>query len=126
MPANVQTMAYYGKIPWHGLGTQVAKGVTAEQMIRAAGLDWEVELRPARGARKINPKGEFSRYEVVRVPRPNTKENEVLLGVVSRRYQPLQNVEACVFFNPIVGAGKAYFETAGAWGGGERIWVMAK
>jgi hypothetical protein len=49
-------MAYCGKVPWHGLGKQVPKGVTAEQMIRAASLDWEVELRPARGARKINRK----------------------------------------------------------------------
>lgn len=126
MPANVQTMAYYGEVPWHGLGKQVPKGVTAEQMIRAAGLDWEVELRPARGAREINRKKEFSRYEVVRVPRPNTKEEEVLLGVVGRRYQPLQNVEAFGFFNPIVGDAKAYFETAGALGEGERIWVMVK
>jgi len=68
MPANVQTMAYYGGIPWHGLGKQVPKGITAEEMIRSAGLDWEVALRPARGARQINRKGEFSRYEIVRVP----------------------------------------------------------
>ena len=27
MPANVQTMAYYGEVPWHGLGTEVPKGV---------------------------------------------------------------------------------------------------
>lgn len=126
MPANVQTMAYYGEVPWHGLGQQVPKGVTSEEMIRAAGLDWEVELRRARGARQINRKGEFSRYEIVRVPRPKTEESEVLLGVVSRRYQPLQNIEAFGFFDPIVGDAKAYFETAGALGEGERIWVMAK
>ncbi|MFZ3212790.1 MAG: hypothetical protein WA188_14895 [Terriglobales bacterium] len=70
MPANIQTMAYYGDVPWHALGTPVPKGVTAQEMIRAAGLDWSVGLRPARGAREINKKGEFSRYEVVRVPRP--------------------------------------------------------
>jgi phage/plasmid-like protein (TIGR03299 family) len=126
MPANVQTMAYYGEVPWHGLGKQVPKGVTAEQMIHAAGLDWEVKLQPARGAREINKKGEFSRYEVIRTPRLNIKEPEVLLGVVSRRYQPLQNLEAFGFFDPLVGENKAYFETAGALGDGERIWVMAK
>jgi len=126
MPANVQTMAYYGEVPWHGLGMQVPKGITANEMIWAAGLDWKVELRPARGAQEINKKKEFSRYEVVRIPRSNTKEQEVLFGVVSRRYQPLQNLEAFEFFDPIVGEGKAYFETAGALGDGERIWVMAK
>lgn len=126
MPANVQTMAYYGDVPWHGLGTQVPEGVVAQQMIRAAGLDWSVDLRPARGARKINRKGEFSRYEVVRLPKTPGKETEVLLGVVSRRYKPLQNIEAFEFFDPIVGEKKAYFETAGALGEGERIWVMAR
>jgi phage/plasmid-like protein (TIGR03299 family) len=126
MPANVQTMAYYGEVPWHGLGTPVPKGATAEKMIRAAGLDWVVDLRPARGAKEINKKGEFSRYEVVRMPRPATQETEVLLGIVSRRYHPFQNVEAFEFFDPIVGEKKAYFETAGALGEGKRIWVMAK
>lgn len=126
MPANVQTMAYYGEVPWHGLGTPIPKGVMANDMIQAAGLDWKVDLRPARGAAKINRKGEYSRYEVIRVPRPDTKETEVLLGVVSRRYKPLQNAEAFEFFNLIIGEKKAYFETAGALGQGERIWVMAK
>ena len=102
------------------------RGASAEEMIHAAGLDWTVELRRARGAREINRKLEFSRYEVVRIPRPKTRETEVLFGVVSRRYQPLQNVEAFRFFDSIVGQGKAYFETAGALGEGERIWVMAK
>lgn len=126
MPANVETMAYYGDVPWHGLGTPVPKGATAELMIHAAGLDWQVDLRPARGAKQINRKGEFSRYEVVRMPRPKTAETEVLLGVVSRRYRPLQNVESFEFFDPIVGANQAFFETAGALGEGERIWVMAR
>jgi len=126
MPANVQSMAYYGQVPWHGLGNPVPRDLTAAEMIQAAGLDWEVKLRPARGARQINRKKEFSRYEVVRVPRPNTMEDEVLLGLVSRRYQPLQNVEAFGFFDPIVCEGQAYFETAGSLGEGERVWVMAK
>ena len=126
MPANVQTMAYYGEVPWHGMGTRVPKGVASEEMIRAAGMDWSVELRPARGAKKINRKGEYSRYEVVRLPRPGYDEDEVLFGVVSRRYQVLQNTEAFEFFDPVVGDRKAYFETAGALGEGERIWVMAK
>lgn len=126
MPARVQTIAYYGDVPWHRLGKQVPKWIKAKEMIQAAGLDWQVRLQPARGARKINRKGEFSRYEVLRVPRPNEEETEVLLGVVSRRYQPLQNSEAFSFFDPIVSEGQAYFETAGALGEGERIWVMAK
>jgi len=125
MPANVESMAYYGEKPWHGLGTKVQKGIIAAEMIKAAGLDWKVEMKPARGA-IINKKGKASRYEIIRLPRPDTNEEEILLGVVSKRYRPLQNKEAFEFFDPIVGDEKAYYETAGSLGQGERIWVMAK
>jgi phage/plasmid-like protein (TIGR03299 family) len=125
MPANVESMAYYGEAPWHGLGTQVKKGVIAAEMIKAAGLDWKVKMRPARGA-IINKKDEANRYEIIRLPRQDRDESEVLFGVVSKRYQPLQNSEAFEFFDPIIEDGKAYFETAGALGQGERIWVMAR
>jgi len=123
--ANVQTMAYHGDVPWHRLGTEVPRGISSEGMIKAAGLDWKVDLVPARGARVINKKDEYSRYEVIRVPRHGKNESEVLLGIVSRRYTPLQNTEAFKFFDPIVGSNKAHYETAGALGEGERIWVMA-
>lgn len=126
MAHNVQSMAYYGEVPWHGLGKQVHKGISAKELIQAAGLDWVVELKPARGSRKINEQGEFSRYEIVRLPRPARGEEEVLFGVVSRRYQALQNSDAFGFFDPIVGENKAYYETAGALGEGERVWVMAR
>ena len=38
----VETMAYAGEVPWHGLGTKVPADLTPEQMLQAAGLDWEV------------------------------------------------------------------------------------
>jgi phage/plasmid-like protein (TIGR03299 family) len=138
MAHNIDSMAYYGEVPWHGLGKRVSLGIKSEEMIRAAGLDWEVQMRPARGA-KIDIKGTASRYELFRMPRSNSEqgelfptlrsyseENEILLGVVTKNYKPLQNVEAFSFFDPIIKQGKAYFETAGSLGQGERIWVMAK
>lgn len=129
MPANVQTMAYVGEKPWHGLGKSVGRKVHAEQMISAAGLDWEVQKPPARGAKLIRRKKKeeiYSRYEIIRVPRAGTDEHEVLLGIVTNRYEPLQNREAFGFFDPIVDRETAFFETAGALGEGERVWVLAK
>jgi phage/plasmid-like protein (TIGR03299 family) len=129
MPANVETMAYVGEVPWHGQGTPVPAHVTAEQMIKAAGLNWEVEKRPARGSKGVVDRAgdeTFSRYELVRVPRPGMNESEVILGLVTNRYEPLQNGEAFGFFDPIVDHKTASYETAGALGDGERIWVMAK
>jgi phage/plasmid-like protein (TIGR03299 family) len=122
-------MAYVGTVPWHGQGKQVPPTVTAKEMIQAADLDWTVESRPARGTKStVNSRGKikFSRHELVRVPRPNRKEEEVVLGIVSDRYKPLQNTEAFNFFDPIVNRKTATYETAGALGNGERIWLMAQ
>ncbi len=130
MPANVETMAYVGKEPWHGQGTRVPPTISAIEMIRAAGLDWEVVKRPARGYQPIKKQGKldkYSRYEIMRMPRgTDLFEEEIMLGMVSERYEPLQNVDAFSFFDPIIDQKTATFETAGALGVGERIWVLAK
>ena len=46
MSHNIDTMAYYGEPPWHGIGRSIPERANASQMIRAAGLDWRVEMRP--------------------------------------------------------------------------------
>lgn len=125
MAHNINSMAYYGKEPWHKLGHAIPARATSGQMIVAAGLDWEVTARGARGAGK-DKKGRYSMYEIVREPRPHTKEREILLGVASGTYVPLQNCEAFDFFDLVVGDNKAVFETAGSLGRGECVWVLAK
>jgi phage/plasmid-like protein (TIGR03299 family) len=129
MPANVQSMAYVGEVPWHGQGNRVPPHIRSDEMIEAAELDWEVEARPARGAKSTkNSRGKetFTRYEVVRLPRRRRNEQEITLGLVSGRYQPLQNSEAFKFFDPLVDRKTATYETAGVLGEGERVWVMAR
>jgi phage/plasmid-like protein (TIGR03299 family) len=125
MAHKIDSMAYYGEVPWHGLGVHVPERLHAGPMMHAAGLDWEVESRGARGATR-DDKGRYSRYEIVRMPRPGKSEGEVLLGLASRHYVPLQNREAFDFFDPVVDQGRAVFETAGSLGQGECIWVLAK
>ena len=46
MVANVETMAYAGETPWHGIGTQVSEELTPFEMIKSAGLDWNVRKCP--------------------------------------------------------------------------------
>jgi phage/plasmid-like protein (TIGR03299 family) len=45
---------------------------------------------------------------------------------VGGRYEIVQNAEAFIFFDSITEAGAAIFETAGALGNGERIFISAK
>lgn len=124
MAHNIDSMAYYGERPWHGLGTSIPERANALEMIRAAGLDWEVEMRPIPNVSAHADK-EARRCHLVRMPR-SPDEIEVPLGVLSSRYLALQNKEAFDFFDPIIGDSKAVFETAGSLGNGERIWVLAK
>ena len=42
MAHNVETMAYAGEVPWHGLGVQVSNDLTPNQMMEKAGLNWSV------------------------------------------------------------------------------------
>jgi phage/plasmid-like protein (TIGR03299 family) len=93
-------------------------------MIVAADLNWEVELRPIMFQGR-QPSRKPQRCQLLRKARTSA-EAELPLAVVGSRYQPLQNSEAFEFFDPIVGKNAAVFETAGALGYGERVWVLAK
>jgi hypothetical protein len=43
-------MAFVGEPPWHRLGKVVLPGVTSDEMLKAAGLDWKVRKIPATGS----------------------------------------------------------------------------
>ena len=43
MAHMVETMAYAGEVPWHGLGVQVEENLTPQEMLEVAGLNWQVE-----------------------------------------------------------------------------------
>ena len=124
MAHNIDSMAYYGTPPWHGLGRKLTECPTADEMIWAAGLDWQVEKHPL-GGPSFNPNANPSRFSLVRKAR-DKNEQDVLLGLVGRDYEPLQNADAFKFFDPIVGSKSAIFHTAGSLGVGEKVWVLAK
>lgn len=107
-----------GERPWHGLGTLLEQRVTSFEAIKAAHLEWEVELREitASGLLEACP----NHKATVR-----TDLNKVL-GIVGKRYRPLQNRDAFTFFDNVVGLGEAIYESAGALFGGRRVWILAK
>lgn len=105
---------------WHGLGTIVKEAMTSKQAIELGGLGYEVVKTPL--TTKVGETEVLipEHFATVRT------DNNVPLGVVGSRYQIVQNADSFVFFDSIVGAGQAIFETAGALGKGERIFVTAK
>jgi len=119
-------MAYVGAVPWHGLGVQVPEGIGAEDMCRAANLDWTVEKVPAPGARPLPGKEDaFDRYLVMRARQPD-EDADVALGIVGSGYEPLQNTDAFKFFEPFIDNKIATLHTAGALGRGGKVWVLAR
>jgi phage/plasmid-like protein (TIGR03299 family) len=119
-----ECMAYVGEVPWHGLGHRVPASAQSSEFIKAAGLDWPVELVPAPGAKALK-NGKFDRRLVQR-PARSGEHGPVALAMVGSRYVPLQNTEAFEFFDPLLRTGWAALEAAGALGDGETAWVQAK
>ncbi len=117
MTANVETMMYQGQKPWHGLGVQVEGSINSAEAIKQAGLDWEVALTQLQTANGTIIPDTFG------VQR--STDNSVL-GIVGNQYTPLQNRDAFGFFDPIVSAGEANYETAGSLKQGARVWILAK
>lgn len=124
MPANIDSMAYTGEVPWHRCGTRVDHPMTAREAITAGGLDWRVTKEPiyCGQQRDVLIKDRFVMRRLDRLDRPDGGQ----LGVVGRDYEPLQNEEAFSFMDPVVGEGSALFHTVGALDGGRRVWLLAK
>lgn len=112
---------------WHGLGQIVQDYPTSAEAIKFAGLDYEVVKQDiyttcynADGQPMDFTKRIKSHHATMR---PDTGE---VLGVVGKDYEIIQNRDAFSFFDSIVGGDGIQYETAGALGKGERIFITAK
>jgi len=117
MAHEVETMAYAGELPWHGLGVEVSNDLTPVQMMEKAGLDWQVEKQKIMTESGV-PVGQ--KQALVR-----TSDNKVL-DVVGTDWNPLQNEDAFNFFAEYVAAGDMEMHTAGSLKGGQNVWALAK
>ena len=119
MAHNVETMAYAGEVPWHGLGVPVSNDLTPNQMMKKAGLDWTVEQIDSYvtvGDKKI-PTGMKA---LVR-----SSDNKVLTNI-GQVWNPVQNEDAFNFFSEYVLKGDMEMHTAGSLKGGQLVWALAK
>ena len=111
------------KKAWHGLGQIVEGYPTSAEALRHAGLDFNVVKRPNHhvlesGKSFASYNSSFFTYR--------TDTEDVLGDKLGPDYQVVQNVEAFSFFDAIVQGEGIMYETAGALGKGERIFISAK
>jgi len=108
---------------WHNLGQVIEHYPTSSEAIAFAGLDFEVQKRPnlhalPSGENVISDNSFFTF---------RTDTEAVLGDKVGRDYEVVQNVDAFAFFDGIVGGKDGIrYETAGALGKGETIFITAK
>jgi len=118
---------------WHGLGQVISDYPTSAEAIKYAGLNYHVEKRPLFTYDTENYTGDPDTDIIIpEIEVPNfyatiRTDTEQVLGVVGKDYEIVQNVNAFEFFDAIVGGkGGILYETAGALGKGERIFITAK
>ncbi len=115
--------------PWHNLGQTVQDYPISAQAIAHAGLDFEVEKR-----RLFTPSASIvardeiisGRLDITEYCSTVRTDTDTVLGVVGKDYHIVQNRDAFSFFDSIVSGDGILYETAGALGSGERIFITAK
>ena len=119
MAAQIESMAFFGATPWHGLGTPLEEADLYDWQSACvkSGLNWDVELTPLVTADTL---ATVSHRGVRR------KSDSRILGVVGPRYHCLQNRDAFKWFQPFLEAKEAALNTAGSLQEGSRIFVLAK
>ena len=107
---------------WHGLGQIVQDYPNSKEALHFAGLDFEVLKRPNThrldDGMEIISKNSFYTY------RPDT--GAILGDRLGKDYEVVQNADAFSFFDAIVDGDGIQYETAGALGKGEKIFITAK
>ncbi|NNV57352.1 DUF932 domain-containing protein [Limnovirga soli] len=102
---------------WHGLGQIVENYPTSAEAIKLAGLDYNVVKKDLFTDSQKVP----NFFATVR------EDTAQILGIVGAKYQVVQNETAFTFFDNLVSDGSGIkYETAGALGNGERIFITAK
>ena len=126
MSHEVETMAWAGNKPWHGLGVEVDDDLTPLEMQEAAQLDWTVSKRPSYTldspvwSEDVGIIQAENTFHIVR-----DSDNRIL-SHCGRDYLPIQNKDVFEFFKRFTEAGHMTMETAGSLKDGGEIWGLAK
>ncbi|WP_427837858.1 DUF932 domain-containing protein [Acinetobacter baumannii] len=125
MAHQIETMAFVGQTPWHGLGKQLPPNQSIEVWAQQAGMDWRIEssnvsymAKNERGQSIILP---FEEQRVL-----YRSDTHAPLSVVSQRYQEVQPKEILEFYRDLTEQSGFELETAGVLKGGRKFWALAR
>jgi phage/plasmid-like protein (TIGR03299 family) len=113
-------LAYVGELPWHGLGQRLEEGAPIEEWVKAARLDWGIQMLPVQysfgGQIRCMPE----RFVLAR------SDTGQALSVVSSEYHVVQPKAILEFYRDLVGERGYVLETAGALDNGRKVWALAR
>ena len=108
--------------PWTGVGRNVQGASSLEQVMKEANLDWQIEKKQM----QVNGRDVVNLYSMGRnIARDFGQYDWKHFGVVTKRYNPIQNIDAFRFLEEIVGEELDY-ETAGCVKWGKKTFVSCK
>ena len=121
----VESMAYVGDTPWHGLGNQLPQKQPIEVWAQAAGMDWHIKESPVHfSIENVHNASMFGTFEDQKVL--YRSDSNQALSVVSSRYQVVQPLEVLEFYRDLTEYAGFELETAGVLKGGRKFWALAK
>jgi phage/plasmid-like protein (TIGR03299 family) len=120
----VQSMAYVGKTPWHGLGNRLSHNQPLEVWAQQAGMDWQIETADVQFIAGRPFDDSLCKYPEQKVLyRSDTKAP---LSVVSKRFKVVQPAEVLEFYRDLTEIGGYEMETAGVLKEGRKLWALAR
>lgn len=139
----VDSMAFVGQTPWHGLGNQLQPRQSIEVWAEQAGMNWTIEQSPVHFIAEHDSQANsqqspiqlkdsqlrqsldqvlpFTDHKVLF--RSDTREP---LSVVSQRYHVVQPREILEFYRDLTEKSDFELETAGVLKGGRKLWALAR
>lgn len=142
----IDSMAYVGDTPWHGLGNILERKQPIEVWAQQAGMDWTIMQSPVHfktgevsgsSTDQAGQQGIVQRKDSWLVELESTlpfNELKVLfrsdtkqpLSVVSQRYHVVQPREILEFYRDLTEKSDFELETAGVLKGGKKLWALAR
>lgn len=123
MVANVETMAFFGETPWHGLGNRLTHEDTMDinKVREKSGVIWDINEKAL-----LTPNNNGGFDPVYGFKALQRSDNNNTLSVVTDDYRVVQPEQVFSFFDHFVKEYGFKMHTAGSLAMGKRIWALAE